>query len=302
MNWDDARVLLAVLRTGSLSGAARSLRCSHSTVRRRLDALERSVGVPLFVASSGGLVPTDAARAARPAAEALERSAVALDRQLRGHTGELTGSITVTVLDALVAWLAPALRELGRRHPHLTVELRTDPRYLDLDLREADVAIRATNAPAEALFGRRVGRFAFAPFAAPSLIARFGSELRDLPWALFTERAGAVATEAWFRREVGERPPSVRVTNGAPLVSLVRDGVAAALLPVGMHAVPDLVQLGPVVDELGCDLWCLTHADLRHSAPVRAFMDCVAKLRETEASAGADVERAGAGPHGENPR
>ena len=36
---------------------------------------------------------------------------------------------------------------------------------------------------------------------------------------------------------------------------------------------PGLVRVGGVVPDLDVDLWLLTHADLRHSARVRAFID-----------------------------
>ncbi|MEM8914787.1 MAG: LysR family transcriptional regulator, partial [Pseudomonadota bacterium] len=40
MNWDDVKVFLAIARSGSVRGAANALSVSHSTVLRRLDALE----------------------------------------------------------------------------------------------------------------------------------------------------------------------------------------------------------------------------------------------------------------------
>ena len=46
---------------------------------------------------------------------------------------------------------------------------------------------------------------------------------------------------------------------------------------------PELVRIGPPIADLDVDLWILTHADLRHSARVRAFMEVagteLAKLR-----------------------
>lgn len=279
MDWDDARFFLAILRSGSLSRAARELGCSHSTVRRRIGGLEATVGVPLFVASSEGLVATDAAREALPQAEALEHAAHAFARQLSGRSEALTGRLVITTLDVLAEWVAPSIGLFAARHPAVELELISDNRYLDLTRREADVAIRATNNPSESLFGRRVGRFDFAPFAARRLVERCGAELEALPWGLYAASAGAVLTERWYRGW-SNQPPLVRVTNGRALFALVRAGVAAALLPEMMGADPDLVRLGPVVEALGVDVWCLTHYDLRQSARVRAFMDCVAETAQ----------------------
>ena len=57
-SWDDLRFLLAVARAGTLSGAARSLGVNHTTVSRRIQALEEHVGVRLFERLSSGWATT----------------------------------------------------------------------------------------------------------------------------------------------------------------------------------------------------------------------------------------------------
>ncbi|MEM9068147.1 MAG: LysR family transcriptional regulator [Myxococcota bacterium] len=278
MNWDDAKIFLAVLRAGSLAGAARELGCSHSTVRRRLEQLEAALGSALFVTSHQGLLATDAAREAAPKAEAIEEAVLQFRRELSGRSSALSGKVTVTTIDALAEWLAPALAAFRHQNPGVQLELVLSTRYLDLSRREADVAIRATNEPNDMLFGRRVERFEFAPFAAKKLVDERGADVSQLPWVLYTEESGATLTERWYREVAGDREPFVRVSSGAPLLALVRSGYAGALLPLTVGGDPRLVQLGPAIEGLGVDVWCLTHNDLRHSARIRAFMECVAEF------------------------
>ncbi|MBY4854658.1 LysR family transcriptional regulator, partial [Burkholderia contaminans] len=59
MSWDDIRYFLAVMRGGSLSAAARALQVQHSTVARRIDALESALGIRLFDRLPRGWPPTD---------------------------------------------------------------------------------------------------------------------------------------------------------------------------------------------------------------------------------------------------
>lgn len=279
MNWDDARFFLTALRAGSLSAAAKELGCSHSTVRRRIQGLEHSLGTELFVAASDGLVATDAALGALPHAEAIEAAALAFGRQLTGRSDALTGRITVTTIDVLVEWLAPALDLYRGAHPGVAVELITDNSRLDLARREADVAIRATSRPPEALFGRKVGRFENAPFAAATLAEAYVGRESEIPWVLFTKASGAKLTERWYAEWSGGRDPVVRVTNAGAMLALVRAGLGGALMPVSLASAKRLVQLGPALPELGSDIWCLTHYDLRQSARVREFMRCVSEAR-----------------------
>ncbi|HRC58266.1 MAG TPA: LysR family transcriptional regulator, partial [Kofleriaceae bacterium] len=52
--WDDIRVLLAVLREDSFSGAATTLAVEQSTVSRRIAALESALGAALFERTPSG--------------------------------------------------------------------------------------------------------------------------------------------------------------------------------------------------------------------------------------------------------
>mgnify|MGYP003347651619 CR=1 FL=1 len=54
MDWDNLRYFLEVARAGRLTSAARRLNVDHTTVSRRLQALEKSMGMQLFVREPGG--------------------------------------------------------------------------------------------------------------------------------------------------------------------------------------------------------------------------------------------------------
>ncbi len=276
MDWDDARFFLAAYRNGSLAAAAAALGCSHSTVRRRLAALERTLGARLFTATSDGLIPSDAAAAAYPLAEDLEAAAARLADRMAGDARELTGRLLVTTIDGLVYLLADSIRAFTSRHPRVDLILNTDNRVLDLARREADVAIRMSNRPSEALFGRRIGSLDYAPFAAPSLAAAHQDAPQRAPWILWEERLGATATDDWHRRWSGDGGGVLRVTSGVAMLALARAGVAGAALPIPIGVRAGLTQLGPPIDGFRTDVWCLTHPDLRYSARVRGFMEIAA--------------------------
>ena len=60
-DWNDLRLVLAVARSGALTGAATALGISHSTAFRRLGALEARLAVQLFERLPAGVyVPTSA--------------------------------------------------------------------------------------------------------------------------------------------------------------------------------------------------------------------------------------------------
>ena len=76
MDWDNLRYFLELARAGTLVGAARRLAVDHTTVARRLQALEKQVGSALFAREAGGHRLTEAGRALLPQVEAMEAAGV----------------------------------------------------------------------------------------------------------------------------------------------------------------------------------------------------------------------------------
>ena len=72
--WSDLRHFLAVARSGSTSGAGRTLRVSQTTCARRVDALERSLGLVLFDRTAAGYRITDVGAALVADAERAEKA------------------------------------------------------------------------------------------------------------------------------------------------------------------------------------------------------------------------------------
>lgn len=60
LNWDDFRLIRAVAETGTLPAAADRLGTAHSTVFRRLRAIEAALGCALFERAKAHLEPTQA--------------------------------------------------------------------------------------------------------------------------------------------------------------------------------------------------------------------------------------------------
>ncbi|ARU06819.1 LysR family transcriptional regulator [Comamonas serinivorans] len=147
MDWNDLRVFLAVARSGTLQTAARQLAVDHTTVSRRIKALEASLGATLFVRAQGGHELTAAGLDLLPRAEAMEKAAhAALQSANRNaappERGELAGVVRVGATEGFgAAILAGALARLGQAHPRLTLDLLAVPRALHLSKREADVVI-----------------------------------------------------------------------------------------------------------------------------------------------------------------
>src|SRR5262245_38207480 len=76
-DWNDLRAFLAVAKEGSTLAASRSLGVNQTTVARRLEDLERALGLKLFERGQAGSRLTEAGAALLDEARRVERGAEA---------------------------------------------------------------------------------------------------------------------------------------------------------------------------------------------------------------------------------
>jgi DNA-binding transcriptional LysR family regulator len=139
---DDLRYFLAVAQRRRLVHAAAQLGVDHTTVSRRIAALERSVGQRLFDRTERGWLLTDAGQSLLEPAEAVDAAVAFAEERLGRTSSTLTGTVRITCPDAFGAFLlAPALGTLRERHPELIVEMVTATKHLEETVRGFDVAV-----------------------------------------------------------------------------------------------------------------------------------------------------------------
>lgn len=279
-DWDDLRVFLAVAREGTLSVAARALGVNHSTVLRRLGALEARMDVRLFDRLPTGYAMTLAGESLRDRLRGVEEQIDAAQRQLSGLDLRLSGTIRVTTTDTfLIGLLGPTLAEFRALHPGIQLQLVVNNTFLSLSKREADVAIRPTNAPPEHLIGRRAGRIQTAVYASKTYLKKAAKRqmpLAEHDWVAPDESLSHLAQAKWLRTHIPAHRIAAQVDSVSGMVQLVKRGMGMGML-LCMLAEPEkeLVQVEPPSDALDTQVWVLTHPDLKEVARIKAFTDFV---------------------------
>lgn len=284
-DWNEPRLVLAISRSGGLTAAAGALGIDHSTVFRRLNALERKLGVRLFERLPGGVYrPTAAGERMAAAAERMEDEALSLARDLAGRDRRLAGRLRVTSSETLAySRLTRHLAAFRAAHPGILVELAIANRVLSLARREADVALRPVRPREPELWGRRLSDVAWTLYASPSTLDAMGGRLRRaedvarqklIGWE---EEATGIMAADWLARTA---PPDAFVYRTSSLVNQLvaaQAGMGIALLPCYLgDGQPGLARaLAGPIPELAGELWIVTHVDLKGTARVRAFFDIV---------------------------
>jgi len=263
-DWDDIRVFLAVVRSGTVRGAARQLGITHATVSRRLRGLEERLGSQLFDRVPGGQTLSTVGQSILETAEQIEERMGEIDRRAFAQNTNLAGPVRLSASDSILhALLHPSLRQFHARYPMIEIELTATDRFSDLAQREADIVIRVTRAPLESAYGKKIA---------------------DSPWGFFASRDyldNRPAQDRWVglthKPALDPLLPAKRVitvNNGIAAAQLIRSGLGIGLLACFLGDSDPALRRVPgtkLIHDLS--IWALVHADIRAMPRVRALLD-----------------------------
>ncbi|MFC2967031.1 LysR family transcriptional regulator [Acidimangrovimonas pyrenivorans] len=280
LNWDDTRVFLALARAGTLSGAAQVLGGGAATVSRRIDRLERALGVPLFLRHQSGYRLTDQGEALLPRAEAAEQAMQGLQAEA-GTQDEVTGLVRLASFESLVApVIVPALVPLLARHPRLDVEILFNTATVNLHRRDADLALRMVRPEQGHLVVRQVGMLGIGLYGPPG----GGRPERFVTWP---EQEAVQMQLDWARAFGAGRAPRLAVNTLAGQVEAVARGAGVAVLPHLLARPAGLTLLAARLPDgaaMARPIYLAIHADLAASRRVRTVADAlVAAIGERRA-------------------
>jgi len=292
IEWELYRSLLGVLREGSLSGAARALGIAQPTVGRHIAALESALGLALFTRSQTGLIPTEAALALRPHAQAMESTAAALERVAASYGDGVRGVVRVTASEVIGIEVLPAvIAALRARYPDLRVELVLSNSVQDLLQREADVAVRMTPPRQEQLVARRVGVIELGLHASAAYLERHGTPVSlealsghtligyDRPPSF---ARAALRQHPWFARE----QIALRTDSDVAQLALMRAGAGIGICQAALaRRTPALVRVLPDAFSMLLPAWITMHEDLRDSPRCRVTFDALVDALTAHAAA-----------------
>ncbi|RFC64471.1 LysR family transcriptional regulator [Fulvimarina endophytica] len=278
LTWEDIRLVGAIAETGSLPEAAARLGTHHSTVFRRLRQVEANTGFPIFEREGQRLAPTGLGEEVVALAERIGTDVNATALRMAGREEQPSGELRVATADSLlIHLLTPIFADFQEACPDVRLDIVVSNRALNLSRRDADIAIRASDAPPETLVGRRLARISWA------LYGRTGEDGQDTPpmdrrtWVALGD---GMADMKVARHAEEHAPPGLlryRVDTVLGLAAAVEAGLGIGHLPCFIgDGRPHLRRLAPPEPAFATDLWLLTHEDLRRAARVRIFSDFVA--------------------------
>ena len=290
MDWDYLRYIRALAIGGTLAKAGELLGVHQTTVLRRLDQMEESMGVQFFERTRDGLQLTPVGETAFREADRLAIEMENLERKLVGQDSAPVGKVRLAAEDAMMsALLSPILAELVREFPDIELETLTDNDVANLSHREADLTLRPENKPQATLEGERIASIESAVYGA----ARYCRRHRDMDvenrpegclWIIPDETFSHLATGRWYRKQLKNVTSFIRCNSLQSMHALAKAGAGLAVLPCYLgESTRELRRLSDPLEGESVDLWLHVNQDTQQMARVRIVMEyLVERLQSLE--------------------
>jgi len=289
LDWNDFRYFLAIARAGSLAAAAREMGVEHTTVGRRLSALESELGARLFLRGPDGLTATEAGRGILTLAQDIAERFEAIERRVSGADDRIEGTVRVSISEAISGYFVQQFTALRAQHPGLDVQISSGNQSADLMRGEADLALRAREVTEPDLLARKVSSAGWSLYAGCDYVARRGvpaapEDLRGHDVIGFDDSLSNTPGGTWLAAHAGGANVILRGNSIIAAINAAICGVGICAVPCFLgEKEPRLRRLTPRV--VGArDIFLVVHPDLARVARVRAVMDFLVDLFARDAS------------------
>ncbi|APX75866.1 LysR family transcriptional regulator [Achromobacter insolitus] len=222
-----------IVEAGSLSAAAVQLGGTQPTVSRRLQLLERMLGVRLLQRSTHAIRLTEDGQRCYQSAKNLIAGWDSLESEVRGGGEEPAGMLRVVAPHAFGQhqFVEPLARYL-RQYPQMRVEWLLHDRMPDFIAENIDCALRVGPITDPSVVALKLGEVPRIVVAAPGVLQSIESsddprQLAALPW---------VALRTFYRDEV--------VLTNLDTGEVARFGITPRLSTDGLHALRRAAVLG----------------------------------------------------------
>ena len=172
---NDMALFVEVAHTRSFRRAADATGVPNSTLSRRINALEKAIGLRLLHRTTRKVELTEAGQLYYERCRRIVEEARLAHEQLGEMLAQPSGALRASLpVDFAIIYMAPLIAEFGRRHPGITFEFDLTPRRVDLVSEPFDVAIRTGELTDSNLIARLLARLSVKVYASPRYLELSG--------------------------------------------------------------------------------------------------------------------------------
>ncbi|MEG3766483.1 LysR family transcriptional regulator [Alteromonas sp. 14N.309.X.WAT.G.H12] len=279
MNWDDLRLFLVLARNGRVGLAAKGAGVDPTTLIRRVKKLEDALSCTLFELTKKGYVLTSQGTRLVKYIEKAEHHLLQAQQELSGDREHLSGTIRVSVSEGFGTWfLAPLLADFKQRYPAIGIELVATSGFLNLNKREADMAILLEKPTNGQLYTQRLTDYELYLYCHQTLLDTYGtphdtSELGAFNLVSYVPDLLYAPQLKFIEESALSNLQALRSTSINAQYQMLLHGAGVGILPafIGRNA-PALKRI--LADEIRIQrtFWLVTHRETREQARFKTFV------------------------------
>lgn len=290
-DWNDLRYFLELSRQGKLVRAAARMHVDHTTVSRRITALEKQLDVRLFDKSPNGYQLTDAGLRLLPLAEQIETRSNQLYQDIAGKDARLGGTVRVAAPEALGSQvIARHVAEFCHEHPDIEIELVAETRRMSLSKREADIAISFSRPESGRLIAWKLCDYRLRLYATRDYLANHPpincvEDLSQHGFVSYIEDLIEMPELRFFDNTIKNAQVVFRSTNVSAQYNAILDDIGLGMVHCFMAQRESSLQV-VLADEISVErtYWLVVHEDLRHVARVDAVCKFLTRILSENSS------------------
>lgn len=284
-SWDDLKLFLACAKYKSFRNAAEELALTSTTLMRRIDRLEESIGCKLFLRDQSGLTLSDEGAAMIADVAHMERHAFNVFRRASRSSNDAAGTVRVAVTEGPGNfWILPRLIDFQKTYRKITVDLRCAMEQADVARLESDIAIQLEPPTNPDLIVAKLGRLHIYPFVSKEYENLYGmpATLAELKNHRIIKQSAPQVDDGAYARVLGlkslEGIVGIKTNSSVGVLYAVERGAGIGFLPTVSIALG--APLIPV--DLGvshhADLWLTYHKEFRASERHKIVVDWLKKI------------------------
>lgn len=282
LDWDDLKAFLAVARIGRLTVAARRLGLDHSTLSRRITALEATLQMPLFYRSPSGYKITEAGERLAREVQMMESAVIRIQSEASEEVNSLSGPIRLTMPEGFSSsFFVRRLHLLPEDMMDVKVELVANPSILSLTKREADIAIMMERPRQGPLISRKLCEYEYGLYCSRAYLenhdeVRTVSEIDQHFVVGYIPDMLPTPAHDYLRHYLPHRDADLQISNILTQVDAICHQVGIALLPCFITAQhPHLVRMLPQEISFLRSYWLVTHENPRYRQRTERMKDFI---------------------------
>ena len=284
-DWNQARSFLATVEEGSLSAAASALGLTQPTLGRQVAALEEKLDIVLFERVGRSLVLTQSGVELLDHVRAMYDAANRISLAASGQSQSIEGQVRITASDVMSAHILPSvLKRLRAIAPLVEIDVVAANDIRDLQLREADIAIRHIRPEQPDLIARLVADATANFYASKSYLDLHGrpetvKQLSEHDFIGFGDNDGLIEILNPLGLSLTPRNFKLGSESGVVAWEMAKNGLGVIVMSdVVAEAAPGIECVLPDIEPMVFPIWLAAHRELHTSRRIRLVFDLLAEF------------------------